>query len=88
MGNRTSHEPATPFEDEDENEEPGEHRQPATRVQIRLGAALRHSSTPSLRVTGFEDEDDDEDENEEPCEQQESVTIRQDRVTAHRPLAD
>jgi hypothetical protein len=31
-----------------------------------LGAVLQHSHTPSLRVTGFED--DDEDENEAPCE--------------------
>jgi hypothetical protein len=31
-----------------------------------LGAVLQHSYTPSLRVTGFED--DDEDENEAPCE--------------------
>ena len=30
-------------------------------------AVLQHSRTPSLRVAGFED-DDDEDENEAPCE--------------------
>jgi hypothetical protein len=41
---------------------------PATRVQFGLGAVLRHSKTPSLRVAGFEDEDDDEDENEAPGE--------------------
>jgi hypothetical protein len=27
-------------------------------------AILQYSNTPSLRATGFEDEDDDEDENE------------------------
>jgi hypothetical protein len=37
---------------------------PATRVQFGLGAVLHHSITPSLRVAGFEDEDDDEDEYE------------------------
>jgi hypothetical protein len=37
-------------------------------VQFLIGAALQHSNTPSLRVTGFEDEDDDEDENEAPHE--------------------
>jgi hypothetical protein len=31
-----------------------------------LGAALPHSNTPSLRVAGFENEDDDEDEYEAP----------------------
>jgi hypothetical protein len=35
-------------------------------VQFGLGAVLRHSNTPSLRVARFEDEDDDEDENEAP----------------------
>ena len=35
---------------------------------IPLGAVLLHSTTPSLRVAGFEDEDDDEYENEAPCE--------------------
>jgi hypothetical protein len=45
-----------------------EHLQPATRVQFGLGALLPHSNTPSLRVAGFEDEDDDEDEYEEPGE--------------------
>jgi hypothetical protein len=35
---------------------------------IPLGAVLQHSTTPSLRVAGFEDEDDDEYENEAPCE--------------------
>ena len=44
------------------------HLQPATRVQFGLGAVLPHSNTPSLRVAGFEDEDDDEDEYEAPCE--------------------
>jgi hypothetical protein len=33
-------------------------------VEFGLGAVLPHSNTPSLRVTGFEDEDDDEDEYE------------------------
>ena len=33
---------------------------------IRIGAILPHSNTPSLRVAGFEDEDDDEDEYEAP----------------------
>jgi hypothetical protein len=33
-----------------------------------LGAILPHSSTPSLRVAGIEDEDDDEDEYEAPGE--------------------
>jgi hypothetical protein len=32
--------------------------QPATRVQFRLGGVLQHSNTPSLRATGFEDEDE------------------------------
>jgi hypothetical protein len=39
---------------------------PLRRVQFGLGAARPHSSTPSLRVAGFED--DDEDEYEAPCE--------------------
>ena len=43
-----------------------QHLQPATRVQFGLGAILPHSNTPSLRVAGFED--DDEDEYEAPCE--------------------
>jgi hypothetical protein len=47
---------------------PLRHPQPATRVQFRLGAVLQHSTTPSLRVAGFEDEDDDEYENDAPCE--------------------
>ena len=38
--------------------------QPAARVLFGLGAVLQHSHTPSLRVAGFEDED----ENEAPCE--------------------
>ena len=49
---------------------PLQHLQPATRVQLGLGAILQHSSTParnasrsdaggpSLRVAGFEDEDE------------------------------
>ena len=37
-------------------------------MQFRLGAVLQYSTTPSLRVAGFEDEDDDEYENEAPCE--------------------
>jgi len=37
-------------------------------VQFGLGAVLPHSNTPSLRVTGFEDEDDDEDEYEASVE--------------------
>ena len=37
-------------------------------MQFRIGAVLQHSTTPSLRVAGFEDEDDDEYENEAPCE--------------------
>ena len=52
--------------------------QPTTQVQFGLGAILPHSNTPardasrsdaggpSLRVAGFEDEDDDEDEYEAP----------------------
>jgi hypothetical protein len=40
------------------------HLQPAARVQFGLGTVLPHSNTPSLRVAGFEDEDDDEDEYE------------------------
>ena len=51
------------FEYEYENEAPHWHTQPATRVQFGLGAVLQHSGTPSLRVAGFEDED----ENEAPC---------------------
>ncbi|HYZ73173.1 MAG TPA: hypothetical protein VE641_08840 [Chthoniobacterales bacterium] len=47
---------------------PFQHLQPATRVQFGLGAVLQYSSTPSLRLAGFEDEDDDEYENEPPCE--------------------
>jgi hypothetical protein len=47
---------------------PLQHPQPATQLQFRLGAVLQHSTTPSLRVAGFEDEDDDEYENEAPCE--------------------
>jgi hypothetical protein len=35
-------------------------------VQFQIGAVLQHSNTPSLRVAGFEDEDDDEDENKAP----------------------
>ena len=31
-------------------------------MQFQIGAILQHSNTPSLRVAGFEDEDDDEDE--------------------------
>jgi len=42
-----------------------EHLQPATRVQFAAGAVLQYSRTPSLRVAGFEDED----ENEAPGEQ-------------------
>jgi hypothetical protein len=30
---------------------------------------MRAANTPSLRVAGFEDEDDDEDEYEAPCEE-------------------
>jgi hypothetical protein len=29
-----------------------------------LGAVLQHSHTPSLRVTGFEDDDEDENEDD------------------------
>jgi hypothetical protein len=29
-------------------------------VQFQIGAVLRHSNTPSLRVAGFEDEDENE----------------------------
>ena len=47
---------------------PLQHPQPATRVQFGPRATLPHSNTPSLRVAGFEDEDDDEDEYEAPCE--------------------
>src|ERR1700733_8313314 len=39
------------------------------RVQFGLGAVLPHSNTPSLRVAGFEDEDDNEDEYEAPSGQ-------------------
>ena len=41
------------------------HLQAATRLQFRGGAILQDSTTPSLRATGFGDEDDD-DENEAP----------------------
>jgi hypothetical protein len=41
---------------------PLQHPQPATRVQFGLGAVLHYSNTSSLRVAGFEDED------EAPCE--------------------
>jgi hypothetical protein len=42
-----------------------QHPQPRGReVQFRLGAVLQHSRTPSLRVAGFEDEDDDEHEDD------------------------
>ncbi|HYZ73087.1 MAG TPA: hypothetical protein VE641_08400 [Chthoniobacterales bacterium] len=34
-----------------------QHLQPATRVQFGLGAVLQYSSTPSLRLAGFEDEE-------------------------------
>jgi hypothetical protein len=37
---------------------PREHLQPATRVQFEPGAVLQHSRTPSLRVAGFEDENE------------------------------
>ncbi len=37
---------AAGFEDEDENEAPGEQPQPATRVQLAAGAILQHSTTP------------------------------------------
>jgi hypothetical protein len=37
-------------------------------VQFGLGAVLPRSNTPSLRVAGFEDENDDEDEYETPHE--------------------
>ncbi len=51
------------------------HPQPRSReVQFRLGAVLQHSGTPSLRVAGFEDENDDEDENEAPCEHPQPAT--------------
>jgi hypothetical protein len=50
------------------NSDRSEHLQPATRVQFGLSAILPHSNTPSLRVAGFEDEDDDEDEYETPGE--------------------
>jgi hypothetical protein len=33
-------------------------------VQFGLGSVLQHSTTPSLCVAGFEDEDDDEYEDE------------------------
>ena len=39
---------------------PLQHLQPATRVQFGLGAILPRSNTPSLRVAGFEDDDEDE----------------------------
>ncbi|HYZ73382.1 MAG TPA: hypothetical protein VE641_09915, partial [Chthoniobacterales bacterium] len=34
---------------------PLQHLHPATRVQFGLGAMLQYSSTPSLRLAGFED---------------------------------
>ena len=37
-------------------------------MQFPIGAVLQHSTTPSLRVAGFEDEYDDEYENKAPCE--------------------
>jgi hypothetical protein len=55
---------------------PHEHLQPATRVQFELGEILLHSNTPSLRVAGFEDEDDDEDEYEAPGEQSRVFSTR------------
>jgi hypothetical protein len=39
---------------------PLQNLQPATRVQFGPGAILPHSNTPSLRVAGFEDDDEDE----------------------------
>jgi len=35
-----------------------QHLNPLRRVQFGLGAVLPHSNTPSLRVAGFEDEDE------------------------------
>ncbi|HYZ73495.1 MAG TPA: hypothetical protein VE641_10485 [Chthoniobacterales bacterium] len=43
---------------------PLQHLQPAARLQFGLGAILQYSSTPSLRLAGF----DDEYENEAACE--------------------
>ena len=40
---------------------PKNHSQPRGRgVQFQIGAVLQHSITPSLRVAGFEDEDENE----------------------------
>ena len=40
---------------------PKKHSQPRVRgVQFQIGAVLQHSITPSLRVAGFEDEDENE----------------------------
>jgi hypothetical protein len=40
---------------------PLQHPQPRGReVQFRLGAVLQRSRTPSLRVAGFEDDDENE----------------------------
>ena len=44
-----------PFDDEDENEAPGEHPQPATREQFREGAS-NWVDTPFLQATTFEHE--------------------------------
>jgi hypothetical protein len=35
-------------------------------VQFQIGAVLQHSNTPSLRVAGFEDEDENEAPHEHP----------------------
>jgi hypothetical protein len=38
----------------------------ALKVATEWGVCSQHSNTPSLRVAGFEDEEDAEDENEAP----------------------
>ena len=45
------------------------------------GTILPHSNTPSLRVAGFENQDDDEDEYEAPCER---GSLRLSRGIEHR----
>ena len=39
---------------------PGRAKTRPRRVEFGLGAVLLHSNTPSLRVAGFEDDDEDE----------------------------
>ena len=53
-------------------------------MQFPQCAILQFSNTPSLRVAGFEDEDDDEDEYEAALWEQTAVS---DFVTSARGLA-